>query len=104
MRGGRQSLTLMPIVLLLLAGICLPSMYMLVVFPSLWGHIYIEAVYANLLLLLWCWYSCKGARESLNQLRVSSALYVLDSALYLGLMEKNRVQERMSRGLIHQLI
>ena len=101
---GRQNLTLMPVALLLLAGICLPLIYVLVVFPSLWGHIYIGAVYASLLLLLWYWYSCKGGSEGLNQLGVSSGLYVLDSALYLGLVEKNHVQERMSRGLIHQLI
>lgn len=50
------------------------------------------------------WHSCKGGSKSLNQLRVSSALYVLGSALYFGLVEKNCVQERMSRGLIHQLI
>lgn len=41
---------------------------------------------------------------SLNQLHVSSPPYVLDSALYPGLVEKKRVPESVSRGLNHQLI
>lgn len=52
MVGGRQNLTPVPVVLLLLAAVCFPLTYVLVFFPSLWGHVCIEAVSAKPLLLL----------------------------------------------------
>lgn len=99
--GGRQNLTLMPVVLLLLADIYLPLTYVLGFSPFLWRNVYTEVVSAKLL-LLWC--SCQGGSVSLNHLWVFSPPHVLDSALYPGLVEKKCVPERRSRGLNHQLI
>lgn len=90
--GGRRNLTLMPVVLSLLAGICLSLTYVMGFSSSLWRHVYIEVVSAKLL-RLWC--SCKGGSVSLNQLRMFSPPYILDSALYPGSVEKECVPENL---------
>lgn len=86
--GCRWNLTLVPVVLLLLAGTSSPLMYVLGFSPSLWGRVYIEAVSAK---HSYCWDA--AARVSLNRLWVFSPPYVLDTALYPAVVEKKDVPE-----------